>query len=328
MSRARASAQTARADDVHPAADAGADDRLGQGRRRQVVDHGQPRGRARGDRSHASACSTPTSGASPSAGCSACSGEVEARGGQDDPARARRRRRPRPRCCRWACSPRATQALLWRGLIVQKAVAQFIEDADWSGIDYFVDRHASGHRRHRHDPRAPPAPDGSARRDDARARRPAVAARAADFARKSNIRVLGVIENMSALHVLVRRAPRTLRRRRRSAPQRGPRRAAAGRDRTQPAHRRRRRPRRPAVARRSRRRRLHLAWPGGSSTTSRRQRARSGARRGCSTPSPAPSRRDLSPRSRRRPGNKIDDARRRAHDARLDARHRPSEDRA
>ena len=30
------------------------------------------------------------------------------------------------------------QALMWRGLMVQKAVAQFIEDADWSGIDYFL----------------------------------------------------------------------------------------------------------------------------------------------------------------------------------------------
>ncbi|EQD61780.1 ATP-binding protein, partial [mine drainage metagenome] len=28
------------------------------------------------------------------------------------------------------------RALLWRGLMVQKAVAQFIEDADWSGVDY------------------------------------------------------------------------------------------------------------------------------------------------------------------------------------------------
>jgi ATP-binding protein involved in chromosome partitioning len=30
------------------------------------------------------------------------------------------------------------QALMWRGLMVQKAVAQFIEDADWSGIDYLL----------------------------------------------------------------------------------------------------------------------------------------------------------------------------------------------
>jgi len=30
------------------------------------------------------------------------------------------------------------QALLWRGLVVQKAVAQFIEDADWSEIDYLL----------------------------------------------------------------------------------------------------------------------------------------------------------------------------------------------
>ena len=30
------------------------------------------------------------------------------------------------------------QALLWRGLILNKAVQQFIEDADWSGIDYLL----------------------------------------------------------------------------------------------------------------------------------------------------------------------------------------------
>ena len=34
------------------------------------------------------------------------------------------------------------RALLWRGLIVQRAVQQFIEDADWTGIDYLlIDTH-------------------------------------------------------------------------------------------------------------------------------------------------------------------------------------------
>jgi ATP-binding protein involved in chromosome partitioning len=89
------------------------------------------------------------------------------------------------------------QALLWRGLIVQKAVTQFIEDADWSGVDYFVID----------------TPPGTGDIAMALARllpqtghlvvtTPAlaaqrVAARAADFARRSNVRVLGVIENMS-----------------------------------------------------------------------------------------------------------------------------------
>jgi ATP-binding protein involved in chromosome partitioning len=92
------------------------------------------------------------------------------------------------------------QALLWRGLIVQKAVAQFIEDADWSGCDYLVIDTPPGTgdiamTLARLLPRmgqiVVTTPDPGATR---------VAARAADFARKSHVRVLGVIENMSGSH--------------------------------------------------------------------------------------------------------------------------------
>jgi ATP-binding protein involved in chromosome partitioning len=89
------------------------------------------------------------------------------------------------------------QALLWRGLIVQKAVAQFIEDADWSGIDYLLID-------------TPPGTGDIAmtlarmlpQMGQILVTTPAiaaqrVAARSADFARKSNIRVLGLVENMS-----------------------------------------------------------------------------------------------------------------------------------
>ena len=91
------------------------------------------------------------------------------------------------------------QALLWRGLVVQKAVAQFIEDADWSGCDYVVIDTPPGTgdiamTLARLLPRmgqiVVTTPDPGATR---------VAARAADFARKSHVRVLGVIENMSAV---------------------------------------------------------------------------------------------------------------------------------
>jgi ATP-binding protein involved in chromosome partitioning len=91
------------------------------------------------------------------------------------------------------------QALLWRGLIVQKAVAQFIEDADWSGIDYLlIDTPPGTGDIAMTLARLLPqigqivvtTPALAAQR---------VAARAADFARKSNIRVLGVVENMSGL---------------------------------------------------------------------------------------------------------------------------------
>jgi ATP-binding protein involved in chromosome partitioning len=89
------------------------------------------------------------------------------------------------------------QALMWRGLIVQKAVAQFIEDADWSGIDYLLIDTPPGtgdiamtlaRLLPQMGQLVVTTPTIAAQR---------VAARAADFARKSNIRVLGVIENMS-----------------------------------------------------------------------------------------------------------------------------------
>jgi ATP-binding protein involved in chromosome partitioning len=89
------------------------------------------------------------------------------------------------------------RALLWRGLVVQRAVQQFVEDADWSLVDYvLVDTPPgtgdiamalarllpqTGHL-------IVTTPPHAAQR---------VAARAADFARRSNVRVLGVIENMS-----------------------------------------------------------------------------------------------------------------------------------
>jgi ATP-binding protein involved in chromosome partitioning len=89
------------------------------------------------------------------------------------------------------------QALMWRGLMVQKAVAQFIEDADWSGVDYFLIDTPPGtgdiamtlaRLLPQMGQLVVTTPTIAAQR---------VAARAADFARKSNIRVLGVIENMS-----------------------------------------------------------------------------------------------------------------------------------
>jgi ATP-binding protein involved in chromosome partitioning len=91
------------------------------------------------------------------------------------------------------------QALLWRGLIVQKAVAQFIEDADWSGIDYLLidTPPGTGDIAMTLARLLPQIGQVVVTTPALAAQR--VAARAADFARKSNIRVLGVIENMSGL---------------------------------------------------------------------------------------------------------------------------------
>jgi ATP-binding protein involved in chromosome partitioning len=89
------------------------------------------------------------------------------------------------------------EALLWRGLVVQKAVAQFVEDADWSDIDYLLIDTPPGtgdiamtlaRLLPQMGQLVVTTPSKSAQ---------VVAARTADFARRSNIRVLGVIENMS-----------------------------------------------------------------------------------------------------------------------------------
>ena len=124
------------------------------------------------------------------------SGELEARGGQMIPLE-RSFGDGVVRLLSMGLLADEDQALLWRGLMVQKAVAQFIEDADWSGIDYLLID-------------TPPGTGDIAmtlarllpQMGQVLVTTPALAAqrvaqRAADFARKSNIRVLGVVENMS-----------------------------------------------------------------------------------------------------------------------------------
>jgi ATP-binding protein involved in chromosome partitioning len=90
------------------------------------------------------------------------------------------------------------QALLWRGLILNKAVQQFIEDADWSGIDYLLVDLPPG---------TSDVPMGLARTlpqtglllvTTPPLAAQLVAARAGDLARRANLRLLGVIENMSS----------------------------------------------------------------------------------------------------------------------------------
>jgi ATP-binding protein involved in chromosome partitioning len=90
------------------------------------------------------------------------------------------------------------QALLWRGLVLNRAVQQFVEDADWAGVDYvLVDL----------PPGTSDVPMGLARTlpqtglvlvTTPPLAAQLVAARAGDFARRANLRVLGVIENMGA----------------------------------------------------------------------------------------------------------------------------------
>jgi ATP-binding protein involved in chromosome partitioning len=90
------------------------------------------------------------------------------------------------------------QALLWRGLILGKAVQQFVEDTDWTGIDYLLIDLPPG---------TSDVPMGIARTlpqtgillvTTPPLAAQLVAARVGDLARRANLRVLGVIENMSS----------------------------------------------------------------------------------------------------------------------------------
>jgi ATP-binding protein involved in chromosome partitioning len=88
-------------------------------------------------------------------------------------------------------------AIMWRGLLLSRALQQFIEDADWSEIDYLlIDlppgtgdvQMALARLLPRTELLVVTTPPLAAQQ---------VAARAADMARRGNLRIAGVIENMT-----------------------------------------------------------------------------------------------------------------------------------
>ena len=124
------------------------------------------------------------------------SGPVEARDGKMVP-RAKQVGTGELRVLSMGFLAEEDQALLWRGLVLNKAVQQFIEDADWSGIDYLLVDLPPG---------TSDVPMGLARTlpqtgvvlvTTPPLAAQLVAARAGDLARRSSLRVVGVIENMS-----------------------------------------------------------------------------------------------------------------------------------
>jgi ATP-binding protein involved in chromosome partitioning len=124
------------------------------------------------------------------------SGPVEARDGKMVP-RAKKVGTGELRVLSMGFLAEEDQALLWRGLVLNKAVQQFIEDADWSGIDYLLVDLPPG---------TSDVPMGLARTlpqtgvvlvTTPPLAAQLVAARAGDLARRSSLRVVGVIENMS-----------------------------------------------------------------------------------------------------------------------------------
>ena len=206
-SRARPTATTARAprQPVHRLAHARARDRVGQGRRRQVVGHDEPRGRARAARARRSPRSTPTSGASRCRACSASTGRR--------PSSTTSSCRPKPtasRSSRWASSPARTSPSCGAGPMLHKALEQFLTDVHWGEPDYLVVDMPPGTgdialSMAQFLPRAEviivTTPQPAAQK---------VAQRAAYMARKVNLSVVGVIENMSWFRVRPRqRVPRS-----------------------------------------------------------------------------------------------------------------------
>ena len=89
-------------------------------------------------------------------------------------------------------------AIMWRGLILNRAVQQFLEDVRWGDLDYLLIDMPPGtgdiqmglaRMLPRTEVLVVTTPPLAAQK---------VAARAADMARKGHLRVAGVIENMSA----------------------------------------------------------------------------------------------------------------------------------
>ena len=89
-------------------------------------------------------------------------------------------------------------ALMWRGLMLTKAVEQFLHDVEWGDLDYlFIDMPPGTGDVQMGLARMLPRTDLLIVTTPALAAQK-VAARAADMARRSFLRVCGVIENMSA----------------------------------------------------------------------------------------------------------------------------------
>ena len=133
---------------------------------------------------------------------------------------------------------------MWRGLMLTKAVEQFLRDVRWGELDdLLIDMPPGTGDVQMGLARLLPRADMVIVTTPALAAQK-VAQRAADMARRSFVRVVGVIENMIDVHVRARHRARPVRRRRRRRPRRrrsAPR-CSAGPARTGGVGRRRRRP--------------------------------------------------------------------------------------
>ena len=153
-----------------------------------------------------SACSTPTSGASACRGCSASKAGSAAPTARSTPNMVEVPNPDDP------AGPAGTvkvvsmgflvddesTALMWRGLILTKALEQFLTDVRWGEIDYLLIDMPPGHRRHPDGPgpacfrrpRCSSSPRRRSRRRRSRCASPTWPAAA-------YVKIVGVVENMS-----------------------------------------------------------------------------------------------------------------------------------
>ena len=162
-------------------------------------------------------------------------------------------------------------ALMWRGLILAKALEQFLVDVRWGDLDYLlIDMPPGTGDIQMALARLLPQAEMLVVTTPAQGAQK-VAARVADMARRSYLKVLGVVENMHAFVAPDGSTPRDLRVGRRPATRRAHRRAARrrGADRRRGVGRRRhRQPGRARASRAARGRARSPRSPGGSSRSS------------------------------------------------------------
>ena len=108
------------------------------------------------------------------------------------------RRRCDRRSCRWGCSSTTrTPRSMWRGLILAKALEQFLTDVHWGDLDYLlIDMPPGTGDIQMALTRLLPQAEMLVVTTPAKGAQK-VAARVADMARRSYMKVLGVVENMS-----------------------------------------------------------------------------------------------------------------------------------
>ena len=144
-----------------------------------------------------SGCSTPTSGDSRVPRLLGMQGDVEARDKKMVPLERARRATGILRVLSMGFLADEEHAIMWRGLILNRAVQQFLEDVHWGDLDFLLIDMPPGtgdiqmglaRMMPRTEVLVVTTPPLAAQK---------VAARTADMARKGYLRVTGVIENMS-----------------------------------------------------------------------------------------------------------------------------------